>query len=124
MTCKTPEEIEGQNLRQIKDLNCDNSNLSLVAIISIIASILVFLIFISVAIYWYCHGFSCGDSEIRKRRKLKRPKSLNSKQDIVHIPIQDYDSTNLKDVENIYQSLEELPLGSSANYPDVKTTVL
>ena len=34
------------------------------------------------------------------------------------------DDAKFLDVENIYQELEELPLGSSANYPDIKTTVL
>ena len=39
------------------------------------------------------------------------------------------DDAKFMDVENIYQELdpitmEELPLGSSANYPDIKTTVL
>ena len=34
------------------------------------------------------------------------------------------DDAKFMDVENIYQELEELPLGSSTNYPDIKTTVL
>ena len=42
------------------------------------------------------------------------------------ISTEPYDTSTLRDVEveNIYQELEELPLGKSTNYPDVKTTVL
>ena len=118
----------GQILTQIELPSCENSNLSGTAIILIVITCILCAILIGLLSYWYCYGFSCFNKSVKKR-KIKRPKRLESKFDIVPIPIETENETlKLKNVqqeeENIYQELEEMPLGSTYNYPDIKTTVL
>ena len=40
------------------------------------------------------------------------------------VPAIPEDMTNYREVENIYEDLADMPLGSAQNYPDIKTTVL
>ena len=49
---------------------------------------------------------------------------MNSKADIKVITQDPSDLTKYRDVENIYEDPAEVPLGSGANYPDIKTTEL
>ena len=114
-------KCDNQDLPSLSDLCAETSQFSAWAIVGIIFSVLV-LIVIVIFLVWYFmkrkNVFKNGG------RRLKRPKSLASKADIVVIPDVPEDLTKYRDVEHIYEDPAEIPLGSAQNYPDIKTTVL
>lgn len=120
VTCHLPEELTGQNLALIKDSLCDSSLTSGV-LIGISGTVVILILLVIFAWYSWRNGLILCEE---RRPRIKRPKSLNSKADIQVLPTEPSDPTKYRDIENIYEDPEEMPLGRHQNYPDIKTTVL
>ena len=93
MICKLPQTsdeyvLPQQNNEKLRDLFCEDLGLSGLAITLIVIACILVIILVSGLLYWYFYGgITCDDScsrfEVkRRRRKIKRPKKLDSKQDI------------------------------------------
>ena len=115
--CHSPEKFAGEFVHSIKDSFCSFDGLQWWAILLIILAVILSILALTFGIYYFVNRGT-------KRPKLKRPKSLNSKADIVVVTYTPESSEKYLDIENIYEDPADLPLGSAQNYPDVKTTVL
>ena len=93
MICKLPQTsdeyvLPQQNNEKLRDLFCEDLGLSGLAITLIVIACILVIILVSGLFYWHFYGgIACDDScsrfEVkRRRRKIKRPKKLDSKQDI------------------------------------------
>ena len=93
MICKLPQTsdeyvLPQQNNEKLRDLFCEDLGLSGLAITLIVIACILVIILVSGLFYWHFYGgITCDDScsrfEVkRRRRKIKRPKKLDSKQDI------------------------------------------
>ena len=91
--CKLPQTsdeyvLPQQNNEKLRDLFCEDLGLSGLAITLIVIACILVIILVSGLFYWHFYGgIACDDScsrfEVkRRRRKIKRPKKLDSKQDI------------------------------------------
>ena len=93
MICKLPQTsdeyvLPQQNNEKLRDLFCEDLGLSGLAITLIVIACILVIILVSGLFSWYFYGGitfedSCSRFEVkRRRRKIKRPKKLDSKQDI------------------------------------------
>ena len=91
--CKFPQTsdeyvLPQQNNEKMRDLFCEDSGLSGLAITLIVIACILVIVLVSGLVYWYFYGgITCDNSSgfvgvKRRRRKIKRPKKLSSKQDI------------------------------------------
>ena len=122
--CYQPAELAGSDLSTQDQLLCDlnQSPLSLPWVITLIGLAVIASIALIGLLIWYCRK---SKSTGKRRPLLKRPKSgIPTKADIKVVPAIPEDMTNYREVENIYEDLADMPLGSAQNYPDIKTTVL
>ena len=116
--CHLPSKFSGQYVFNTKDTFCNTSGVQWWVVLLIVLSVVITIIILTLVIYYFVR-------QNGQRPKLKRPKSLNSKADIVVMPLDTPEnSEKYLDIENIYEDPAEVPLGSARNYPDVKTTVL
>ena len=115
--CHSPSKFSGEFVFKIQDSFCDFDGLSWWVILLIVLGVVLAICILTYVIYYFTNRGT-------KRPKLKRPKSLNSKADIVVMTYTPESSEKYLDIENIYEDPAEVPLGSAQNYPDVKTTVL
>jgi hypothetical protein len=125
-SCDTPKELTGEGVGRIKESLCDldDSGLATWAIVLVILFVIFCLIVLTIVLVWYFKWGGVCPSSTSRRNRLKRPKKLNSKGDIVVVPVKPSDLTLYRDIENIYEDPAEVPLGGGSHYPDIKTTVL